>query len=89
MGPILDRGSLATVHVEMGPAVAASRSTKILDSIPGTWSPGDEPGDPVKRKKSYYFQSTMFTKFLSGATLSRISELLTGIGGYFLESGCG
>ena len=41
------------VHIEMGPAVAASRSTEIRDPIPGTWSPGDEPGDLVKRKKSY------------------------------------
>ena len=35
----------------MGPAMA-SRSTEILDPIPGTWSPRDEPGDPVKRKKA-------------------------------------
>jgi hypothetical protein len=33
LGPIINRKSFAVVHIEMGPAVAAASSTKMLDSI--------------------------------------------------------
>ena len=37
----------AEIHdIEMAAAVESFGSTVMLDPIPGTWSPGDEPGDP-------------------------------------------
>ena len=53
LGPKLDSNSLSMVHIEMGPAAAASSSTEMLDPIPGTWSPGDEPGDRSQTGQSY------------------------------------
>ena len=48
----------AVVHDERDPAVDSSRKfdRTELDPIPRTWSPGDEPGDPVNGK-SYHTSS--------------------------------
>ena len=63
------------VHDERDRTVHPFDSTVMLDPIPGTWSPGDEPGDPVYQKKLLYFQSTMFTECLPGATvLDKVKE---------------
>ena len=40
----LDCSGLCMVHIEMVAAVESFSSTETLDSTPGTWSPGDEPG---------------------------------------------
>ena len=64
LGLIVDCDSLCMVHIERAPAEDSSSSTEMLDPILGTWSPGDEPRDPVQRKKLQYFQSTMFTECL-------------------------
>ena len=36
---------------------AAANSTEMLDPIPGTWSPGNDPADPGQSKKSYHTSS--------------------------------
>ena len=45
--PSRDCSGLWMVHDERDRAVPPFDSTVMLDRIPGTWSPGDEPGDPV------------------------------------------
>ena len=54
LGPILDCSGLRMVHIEMAAAVETFGSTVqvMQDPIPGTWSPGDEPGDPDYRKEA-------------------------------------
>ena len=51
-GTPVDRNNLAIVHLinERDPAVDSSSLTEMLDPIPGTWLPGDEPGDPASEK---------------------------------------
>ena len=52
LGILRDCSGLWMVHDERDPAVESFDSTVMLDPIPGTWSPGDEPGDPVSRTKA-------------------------------------
>ena len=61
----VDFGALSMVHDERDPAMESSSSTEMLNPIPGTWSLGDEPGDPAHEKKLPYFQSTMSTEFFA------------------------
>ena len=53
LGPLRDRNRLWMVHGERDPAVESFGSIVMRDPIPGTWSPGDEPGGPSITKKSY------------------------------------
>ena len=68
LGPLEECSGLRMVHMQMVAAVESFIISFIiykLDSIPGTRSPGDEPGNPAGEKKLPYFQSIMFTELFA------------------------
>ena len=80
LGPLEDCSGLRMVHIEMAAAVESFGSTEMLDSIPGTWSPGDEPGDPAGEKSYHTSSPPCSLSFLPGAkVLDKVTERATPI----------